>query len=51
VLATLNGATQQQIAESRGVSPRTIANQLAVAYRKVGVASRMELAAKLSRVG
>lgn len=50
VLASLGGATQRQIATSRGVSPRTVANQLAAAYGKLGVSSRIELAAKLRRV-
>ena len=42
----LSGMSNRQIAESRGCSSRTIANQLASAFRKVGVRSRAELAAR-----
>lgn len=37
------GLSNAQIAASRGVSARTVANQLASAFRKLGVASRFEL--------
>jgi DNA-binding NarL/FixJ family response regulator len=47
--AMLNGASQQEIATARGVSCRTVANQLASAYGKLGVGSRAELAALLRR--
>jgi DNA-binding CsgD family transcriptional regulator len=39
----LRGASNQDIARTRGVSVRTVANQLAAVYRKLGVRSRAEL--------
>jgi DNA-binding CsgD family transcriptional regulator len=39
------GLSNAEIAGARGVSERTIANQLAAIYRKLGVSSRFELAA------
>lgn len=47
--AMLNGASQQEIANARGVSYRTVANQIASAYGKLGVGSRAEVAALLRR--
>lgn len=47
--ATLGGATQAQVAEARGVSCTTIANQLAAGFRKLRVGSRMQLAARVRR--
>lgn len=47
--AVLNGAGQQEIATARGVSYRTVANQVASAYGKLGVGSRAEVAALLRR--
>lgn len=47
--AMLNGASQQEIAKARGVSYRTVANQIASAYGKLGVGSRAEVAALLRR--
>ncbi len=41
------GLSNQQIARARKSAPRTVANQLASAFRKVGVGSRFELAARL----
>src|SRR5260221_10104077 len=41
------GLSNQEIARQRGSSPRTVANQLASAYRKLGVGSRAELLARL----
>jgi DNA-binding CsgD family transcriptional regulator len=41
------GRSNAEIARRRGSSPRTVANQLASAYRKLGVVSRAELAARL----
>jgi DNA-binding NarL/FixJ family response regulator len=41
------GLSNTAIARRRRRSPRTIANQLGAIYRKLGVASRAELAAKL----
>ena len=34
---------QQSIATTRGTSARTVANQIAIAYRKLGLGSRREL--------
>jgi DNA-binding CsgD family transcriptional regulator len=45
--ATIAGDSTVTIARRRGRSPRTIANQLASIYRKLGVSSRAELAARL----
>ena len=44
----LDGHDNATIAEARGTAARTIANQIAGIYRKLGVSSRAELAAKLS---
>jgi len=46
----IEGRTNRAIASARGVSVRTVANQLATAYRKLGVASRFELLAKVRRL-
>jgi DNA-binding NarL/FixJ family response regulator len=43
------GKSNAEIARERGRSPRTIANQLASVYAKLGVGSRAELAAFLLR--
>lgn len=43
----LAGDSSAVIARRRGRSPRTIANQLASIYRKLGVSSRAELAVRL----
>ena len=45
----LSGMSNGQIARTRGCSARTVANQLASAFRKVGVRSRAELAARFCR--
>jgi DNA-binding NarL/FixJ family response regulator len=45
--AALRGCSHAEIARERGSSPRTVANQLAGAFRKLEVRSRAELAAKL----
>lgn len=42
--AVLEGTPQQKIAEARDVSVRTVTNQLARAYRKLGVTSATEVA-------
>jgi DNA-binding NarL/FixJ family response regulator len=47
VLGMLSGATQREIARARGTAPRTIANQVASIFRKLGVGSRLELFAVL----
>ncbi len=41
----LEGATMRAIAEARGAAERTVANQIASAYRKLGVSSRAALLA------
>jgi len=46
----LRGWSNRRIAARRGVSERTVANQLAAAYRKLGVRSRLELARKTAAV-
>jgi DNA-binding NarL/FixJ family response regulator len=43
---TIQGAFHQAMARARGTSQRTIANQLAAIYFKVGVSARNELRAK-----
>jgi DNA-binding NarL/FixJ family response regulator len=50
VAAVLEGRSNAAIAALRGTSPRTIANQVAAVFRKLGVRSRTELATKLLRV-
>jgi DNA-binding NarL/FixJ family response regulator len=46
--AVLRGCSHAEIARERGSSPRTVANQLAGAFRKLQVRSRAELAASLA---
>jgi DNA-binding CsgD family transcriptional regulator len=41
----LTGRSMRSIATERGVSRRTVANQIASAYQKLGVSSRAELLA------
>ena len=48
-LLAVQGATNAAIARRRGTSDRTVANQLAAVFEKLGVHSRAELAALLSR--
>lgn len=45
----LRGLSNAEIAQRRRRSPRTIANQLASIYRKLGLSSRSELAAALGQ--
>jgi DNA-binding NarL/FixJ family response regulator len=45
VAAVLRGDTNAEIAAARGTSPRTVANQIARVFKKLGVGSRSELAA------
>ena len=47
--ALFEGASNQQIAAGRGSSVRTVANQVASIFRKLGVRSRGELAAAATR--
>jgi len=49
VEAVLQGKTNADIARERGRSPRTIANQVATVFKKLGVRSRRELAAQCAR--
>jgi DNA-binding NarL/FixJ family response regulator len=42
--AVLDGLSNADIAGARGVSPSTISNQISRLYRKLGIASRSELA-------
>lgn len=44
-----DGLSNEEIARARGTAARTIANQLASIYRKLGVGSRVELIALLAR--
>jgi DNA-binding CsgD family transcriptional regulator len=46
--AVLRGCSTSEIAVGRGRAPRTISNQLASIFRKLGVRSRSELVARLS---
>ncbi|MBX3225963.1 MAG: helix-turn-helix transcriptional regulator [Labilithrix sp.] len=46
-LRVFRGATNAAIARERGVSAKTIANQLESIYRKAGVTSRCELVLRL----
>jgi DNA-binding CsgD family transcriptional regulator len=41
------GASQREIARARGVSVKTIGNQLESIYRKLGVCNRIELVLRL----
>jgi DNA-binding NarL/FixJ family response regulator len=41
--AAMAGKRNLDIARERGVSPRTIANQMAAVFTKLGIASRLEL--------
>jgi DNA-binding NarL/FixJ family response regulator len=45
----LAGDTNGEIAHSRRTSPRTVANQIAAIFRKLGVGSRRELVAQAGR--
>jgi DNA-binding CsgD family transcriptional regulator len=50
VEAVVGGATSREVAEAAGVSVRTVDNQLANVYRKLGVAGRRELAELVTAV-
>jgi DNA-binding NarL/FixJ family response regulator len=45
-LSLLSGQSNKQIAVSRGRSPRTVANQVATIFQKLGIGSRAALFAK-----
>lgn len=47
-IAVARGLSNAEIAKQRDVATRTIANQIASLFTKLGVSSRAELAAKLS---
>jgi DNA-binding CsgD family transcriptional regulator len=49
VRLALDGLSNAEIARRRRSSPKTVAHQLAAAYRKLGVGSRRELTAKLGK--
>jgi DNA-binding NarL/FixJ family response regulator len=49
VAGVLSGRSNAAIAQARRTSTRTVANQLAAIYRKLGVFSRWELAARAGR--
>ena len=51
VALVLSGCSNAQVASGRGRSARTVANELASAYRKLGVGSRAELAAWVAAGG
>ncbi len=51
VMLVLLGLSNQEVAERRACSVRTVANQLASAYRKLEVGSRGELVARLRGSG
>jgi DNA-binding CsgD family transcriptional regulator len=46
----LRGLSNREIARTRGVSVRTVCNQMASGYEKLGVSSRLQLAARWSRI-
>ncbi|MEZ4265996.1 MAG: helix-turn-helix transcriptional regulator [Myxococcota bacterium] len=45
VRLVLDGRSNREIAAARGVSVKTVANQLRAVYEKLGICSRFELAA------
>lgn len=47
VMLVILGLSNKEVAEQRACSARTVANQLASAYRKLEVGSRGELVARL----
>ena len=49
IRSLVEGNTHEQIAVLRSASPRTVANQLASAFRKMGVSGRAALLSKLIR--
>ncbi len=48
-IRVFEGLSNAEIAEARGVSPRTVSKQLEGIYRKLGVVSRSELVLALRR--
>ena len=51
VLEIVDGASREALAQSRGRSPRTVANQIASIFRKLRVGSRVELLVALLALG
>jgi DNA-binding NarL/FixJ family response regulator len=51
VLDMIEGACREDLAASRGTSPRTVANQMASIFRKLQVHSRVELLVALLALG
>jgi DNA-binding NarL/FixJ family response regulator len=49
-LALLEGLSNSEIAKARRTSVRTVANQLASLFRKLGVGSRAEAVAAIGRL-
>jgi DNA-binding CsgD family transcriptional regulator len=49
VRLVLAGCSNAEIAAARGTKPRTVANQIASIFKKLGVGSRAELAALTER--
>jgi DNA-binding CsgD family transcriptional regulator len=47
-LAILAGQSRREVARARGTSIRTVSNLLSQVFRKLGVRSRIELAARVS---
>jgi len=50
LMSLRSGLTNAQIANRRGVSVRTVANQLASLFRKLGVSSRLDAAIAASNL-
>jgi DNA-binding CsgD family transcriptional regulator len=51
VALALADLSNRDIAARRGSAPRTVANQLAAAYAKLGISSRAELASWVANGG
>ncbi len=49
--AFVDGMTYREIAVARGTAPRTIANQLATIFRKLGGSGRLDLIRRLVTLG
>lgn len=50
VIGVLEGKRNHEIARDRGTSVNTVVNQLATAYRKLGVSSRWELISRVNQL-
>jgi DNA-binding NarL/FixJ family response regulator len=51
VRLVLDGCSNQEVARRRGASVKTVANQLQMIYRKLGIGSRFELATRFGGAG